>query len=233
MIGDGGAAVGGTGGSGTAAWTPKAVLWDLDGTLVDSDPMWVAAERRCAERHGVSWNDDLSLKMTAAPLPVCARVLREAGVDEPADAIVAALIDDVTTMYVVGEGIPWTPGAWDLLVALRGAGIPSVLVTGSPRSLAERVVAAAPAGAFVGAVAGDDEGIAHKPDPAPYLAGARLAGADPRDCLVLEDSDGGARAGIAAGARVVGVEACARTPLPRDAGYPVIASLRGLASTSA
>lgn len=209
-------------------WMPKAVLWDLDGTLVDSDPMWVAAERRCAERHGVAWSEDLSLMMTAAPLPVCARVLRGAGVDETDDAIIAGLVDDVTAMYAAGEGIPWTPGAWDLLVSLRDAGIPSVLVTGSPRSLAERVVAAAPAGAFVGAVAGDDEGVAHKPDPAPYLAGARLARVDPRDCLVLEDSAGGACAGLAAGARVVGVDACARTPLPRDAGYPVVASLREL-----
>ncbi|WP_190973655.1 HAD family hydrolase [Bifidobacterium callitrichos] len=214
---------------GAGGFTPQAVLWDLDGTLVDSDPMWVAAERRCAERHGVTWNDALSRAMTAAPLPVCARVLREAGVPLDADRIIRELIDDVTAMYEAGAvrhaaGVPWTPGAWAMMLALRGAGIPSVLVTGSPRSLGERVIAAAPDGVFVGLVAGDD-GLAHKPDPAPYLAGARLAGVDPRDCLVFEDSASGLTAAFAAGAHAVGVEACARVPLPRDMGCPVVASL--------
>lgn len=228
-----------------SAFAPKAVLWDLDGTLVDSDPMWVEAERRCAERHGVAWNDDLSRAMTAAPLPVCARVLREAGVRLDADRIICELIDDVTTMYETGAGamgdgcmatdaamdgdgrtagVPWTPGAWAMMLALREAGIPSVLVTGSPRSLGERVIAAAPDGVFVGLVAGDD-GLAHKPDPAPYLAGARLACEDPRDCLVFEDSASGLTAALAVGAHAVGVEACARVPLPRDLGCPVVDSL--------
>ncbi|PLS29322.1 HAD family hydrolase [Bifidobacterium parmae] len=216
----------------------RAVLWDLDGTLVDSDPMWVEAERRCAERHGVAWSDALSRAMTAAPLPVCARVLREAGVGESAETVIRGLVADVTAMYEAGAGsgadrgaggssIPWTPGAWDLMLALRAASVPSVLVTGSPRSLGERVIAAAPAGVFAGLVAGDD-GLAHKPDPAPYLAGARLAGADPRYCLVFEDSAGGLTAALAAGAQAVGVEACARVPLPRDLGCPIVESLEGI-----
>ncbi|PST46780.1 hypothetical protein CPA40_03720 [Bifidobacterium callitrichos] len=214
---------------GAGGFTPQAVLWDLDGTLVDSDPMWVAAERQCAERHGVTWNDALSRAMTAAPLPVCAQVLREAGVRLDADRIIRELIDDVTVRYEAGAGshatgVPWAPGAWAMMLALCGAGIPSVLVTGSPRSLGERVIAAAPAGTFVGLVAGDD-GLAHKPDPAPYLAGARLAGVDPRDCLVFEDSASGLTAALAAGAQAVGVEACARVPLPRDLGCPVAPSL--------
>ncbi|KFI52581.1 HAD family hydrolase [Bifidobacterium biavatii] len=154
----------------------RAVLWDLDGTLVDSDPMWVAAERRCAERHGVTWSDGLSRRLTAAPLPVCARVLREAGVNETDDRIIDSLIADVTRQYdLFPDSVPWTPGAWDLMTALVREGIPSVLVTGSPRSLAERVVVAAPVGTFVGIVSGDDA-LAHKPDPAPYAAGVRVAG---------------------------------------------------------
>lgn len=206
-------------------FTPKAVLWDLDGTLVDSDPLWVTAERHCAERCGVPWSDDLSLKMTAAPLPVCAAVLQDAGVSLDAATIIDGLVADVTAMY--GDDVPWTPGAWDMLTELRSRGIPSVLVTGSPRSLAERVVDAAPYGSFVGIVSGDDD-IAHKPDPAPYLRGAWLAGASPRECLVFEDSVSGITAALAAGAHAVGVDACARVPLPHDAGYPVIASLREL-----
>ncbi|KFI98701.1 HAD family hydrolase [Bifidobacterium stellenboschense] len=225
--------------AGGHTYETRAVLWDLDGTLVDSDPMWVEAERRCAERHGVAWSDALSRAMTAAPLPVCARVLREAGVGESADAVIRGLVADVTAMYEAGAGrgagngasIPWTPGAGDLMLALRAASVPSVLVTGSPRSLGERVIAAAPAGVFAGLVAGDD-GLAHKPDPAPYLAGARLAGADPRDCLVFEDSAGGLTAALAAGAHAVGVEACARVPLPRGMGCPIVESLEEISSAT-
>ncbi|MBT1161501.1 MULTISPECIES: HAD family hydrolase [Bifidobacterium] len=205
------------------SFTPKAVLWDLDGTLVDSDPLWVAAERHCAERCGVPWNEELSLKMTAAPLPVCAAVLQDAGVSLDETTIIGELVADVTAMY--GSDVPWTPGAWDMLLDLRSCGIPSVLVTGSPRSLAEHVVDAAPHGSFVGIVSGDDD-IAHKPDPAPYLRGARLAGVPPRECLVFEDSVSGIASALAAGAHAIGVNACARVPLPDDADYPVLDSLR-------
>ncbi|MBW3093610.1 HAD family phosphatase [Bifidobacterium sp. 82T10] len=219
--------------SGVSGVTVRAVLWDLDGTLVDSDPMWVAAERRCAERHGVAWSDGLSRRLTAAPLPVCACVLREAGVQETDDRIIDALIADVTGQYDrFPASVPWTPGAWELMTALVRAGIPSVLVTGSPRSLAERVVAAAPGGAFVGIVSGDDA-LAHKPDPAPYAAGVRLlgGGVSPGECLAFEDSASGIASAKAAGVRVIGVSACARVPLdPATVGCPVVDDLRALGS---
>lgn len=201
----------------------RAVLWDLDGTLVDSDPLWVAAEQHCAERHGVPWSEELSLTMTAAPLPVCAKVLQEAGVKLDAAAIINTLVADVTEMY--GETVPWAPGAWDVLTAFHTLGIPSVLVTGSPLSLAARVVSAASQGAFAGVVSGDDD-IPHKPDPAPYLRGAELAGVPACDCLVFEDSVTGITAALAAGAHAIGVNACARTPLPSDAEYLILDSLR-------
>ena len=246
------------------AW--RAVLWDLDGTLADTDPMWVEAERRCATRHGIAWTDELSLRMTGASLPTCARILRQAGVGLPAERLIQELVEDMHVMYdeyaeraessgAIGydgraeifeadagfsgtrhetaeakpmrDAVPWAPGAYDLLQRLHEFSIPSILVTGSSRSLAERVLAATPYGTFTGCVAGDD-GVAHKPDPAPYLAAARLAGLPPEACLAFEDSAGGVASALAAGVHVVGVNACARISLPDDIGCAVIPALTAI-----
>ncbi|MBT1175699.1 HAD family phosphatase [Bifidobacterium sp. LC6] len=185
----------------------KAVLWDLDGTLIDSDPYWVTAERALLESYGGTWNDALAEAMQGASLPVLTRLLRERGVALPADEIVQVLTDEV--MRMESEHLPWVEGAQELLTQLAAAAIPSVLVTGSPRVIADNVLRQAPAGAFIGAISGSD-GLPPKPSPEPYLSAARMADVTMRDCVIFEDSLPGLTAAHASGAVVVAVTGHAR-----------------------
>ena len=110
--------------------------------------------------------------------------------------------------YVTDEEkkqLPWIPGVRRLLEQLRDAGIPSMLVTTSPRDLAENLIAQAPEGTFAGYVCGDDD-VAKKPDPAPYeLAAAKLGIPDVLlpCCVAFEDSMSGRTSAAAAGMTTV------------------------------
>lgn len=201
---------------------PKAVLWDLDGTLVNSDPLWTAAERECVTSHGGTWTDTIADSLAGASLTTCAQVLRNAGVPLSDDEIIPELVHSVVRKY--GDSVPWVPGAVKLLAAFRDAGVPSVLVTGSPRVLAERVLAAAPEGAFIGCVTGDDD-VRDKPDPEPYVRGASLANVEPGECVAFEDSATGLTSAIASGAYAVAVRAHARNPVPESADHITVDSL--------
>ena len=226
-----------------------AVLWDMDGTLIDSDRLWLAAERDLyraeaagrAEADGGRPPAELPAELPAeaeralegASLPECARVLRAVGVPLPAGVIADRLVSAVERALAGDDAlaIPWAAGAVPLLESLAAAGVPSVLVTGTPMRIVRHVLAAAPAGAFLSAVDGDSP-LPAKPAPDRYLAAACLAGAGIRDCLVFEDSGTGIRAGLAAGARVVAVTALARTPAPPSPRYRRIPDFRGLTAAA-
>lgn len=182
---------------------PAAVLFDMDGTLVDTEPYWIDCEYALVDEHGGTWSDRHAHALVGNPLLVSARYIREhGGVDLPPEEIVERLLDGVVER--VRRGIPWQPGAHDLLAALNAAGVPCGLVTMSYRRLAEAVLADLPGGTFDVVVAGDevDRG---KPHPEPYLTAAARLGVDPRSCLVIEDSPTGIASGLAAGCTVVGV----------------------------
>ena len=103
---------------------PAAVLWDMDGTIIDTEPYWIAAEMHLAEQHGGTWTHDDALTLIGQAIPKSAAVLQErAGVHGTIDEIVDELI------RLVGEqmrahGVPWQPGARDLLASVRDAGVP-------------------------------------------------------------------------------------------------------------
>lgn len=169
----------------TAAPTlPDAVLWDMDGTLVDTEPHWFAAEGHLMRAHGLPWSDEDSLALVGGDLEVSAAIMAAAGlplsVRETVDALCAHVAEGVRRELIL------RPGALELLVALRRAGIPTALVTNSEAPVAdvvvEKLTAIAAAGAdpatawngplFDVTVTGDIA-LPVKPDPAPYVFAAR------------------------------------------------------------
>jgi HAD superfamily hydrolase (TIGR01509 family) len=208
---------------GRAPDLPAAVLWDMDGTLIDSEPYWIAAEMELVEAHGGVWSHQDAVGLIGSALPDAARILRSHGVDLDGVQITDFLLHRV--VQEVTRAAPWQPGALGLLTALAAAGVPCALVTSSYRMLTASLVAAAPAGVFGAVVAGDD--VTHgKPHPEPYLRAAALLGVDPRDCVAIEDSPPGIRSARASGARTIGVQVM--VPVAREPGLSRVASLTDL-----
>lgn len=203
---------------------PAAVLLDLDGTLIDSEPVWMAQEHALVAEFGGSWSDEQAASMVGNPLPVSAARLRlEGGVRLTDEEIVDRLLGEVVA--AVRRSVPWQPGARRLIDALGAAGVPLALVTMSYRSLASTVVDALPEGTFGAVVAGDE--VTHgKPHPEPYLTAVAALGVRPQHCVVIEDSETGVRSGLAAGCAVVGVPHVAQ--LPPDLPVTVVPDLVGL-----
>lgn len=203
---------------------PAAVLWDMDGTLVDTEPHWIAAETALLGRYGATWSHEQALQLVGSALPDSGRVLADhlqaqTGVRLDPATVVAELIEAVIAQ--VTAAVVWRPGAVELLTSLGAAGVPCALVTMSYRSLADTVAAMLP-GAFAVVVAGDevDRG---KPAPDPYLRAAQLLGVEIGRCVVIEDSPTGVASGEAAAARVL---ACPHmVDIPAAAGRSRVGSL--------
>ena len=144
----------------------KAVFWDLDGTLIDSEPLWHDGEIEIAHNNGGEWNEDLGWECSGTPVPHVAEVMIAHGCTLSVPEIDKQLKDYVFKAEV--ERLPWIPGVQDVLHSLKEADIPSMLVTTSPRRMAENIMKQAD-GLLAGYVCGDDP-YEHKPSPAPYLA---------------------------------------------------------------
>ncbi len=207
---------------------PLALLWDMDGTLVDTEPSWFAAEHALVAEHGGTWSDEDASSLVGNDLLTSAAVLRErGGVDLPARELVERLSADVSER--VRADPPWRPGARELLEAARSEGLPCALVTASWRPLVDAVLAGLPEDTFAAIVTGDvvDRG---KPDPEPYATGAAMLGVDPARCLALEDSLAGVTSALAAGVATVGITNHVALPTGADApaGLRVVSTLEGL-----
>ncbi len=182
---------------------PAAVLWDMDGTLVDTEPYWIRAEHDIVEEHGGTWSDEFAHQLVGNDLMVSAQFIRD---NSPITWDPVRIVDELLARVVsqVREHVPWRPGARELLAALGDAGVPNALVTMSWRSLADAVVEALPAGSFAVVVTGDE--VPHgKPHPAPYHRAAVLLGVQPGACVAIEDSPTGVRSAVAAGVPTVAV----------------------------
>lgn len=175
----------------------------MDGTLVDTEPYWMAAETALVESFGGKWTHEDALQLVGNGLIDSAIILQNAGVDMDAESIISLLTDGVQHALRT-QGVPFRPGARELLQDLKSVGIPTGLVTMSLRRMALSVVDLIEFEAFDIVVAGDD--VTHpKPHPEPYLHAASLLEIDITDAVVIEDSPTGLRAGIASGAVALGV----------------------------
>jgi HAD superfamily hydrolase (TIGR01509 family) len=191
---------------------PAAVLWDMDGTLVDTEPYWMEAEFELADRFGGEWSHEHGLNLVGNDLLESGRYIREhmfpdAASDgarlEPAE-IVETLLDGVVAR--VERQVPWRPGAVELLLALREAGVPCALVTMSYRRFVAPILDHLPEGTFSELITGDAV-TRGKPHPEPYLKAAAALGVRPADCVAIEDSNTGTRSAEDAGCTVLVVPA--------------------------
>ncbi|QIM17401.1 HAD family phosphatase [Leucobacter insecticola] len=175
----------------------------MDGTVIDSEPHWLAAELRMLSRYGIELKAETRDRLVGSGLTAAAKLFQDLGVPLEIDEIIAEWADAVIA-ELRGGATEWRPGALELLTSLAEAGIPSALVTMATRRIADAVVAMLPPGTFVGIVAGD-EVAREKPDPDPYLRGAAMLGVQIEDCLAIEDSPNGLRSAHASGAIAIGV----------------------------
>ena len=195
----------------------------MDGTLIDSEPYWVAAETEMVTSWGGEWTYEDGLQLVGNGLSTSALILQSRGVGLSVDEIIAHLTDRVVGR--MAERMPWRPGARELLRSVHDAGIPMALVTMSFRRMALDVADAIGFPAFEVIVAGDD--VEHaKPHPEPYLRAAAALGVDPADCLAFEDSEPGVASAVASGARVIAIPL--HVPLPPSPAYELWRGLEGV-----
>ena len=203
---------------------PAAVLWDMDGTLVDTEPYWFEAEFELVAEFDGTWTEADARSVVGFDLLDSAHELRtRGGVRLEPVQVVDRLLDGVIAR--VARELPWRPGAPELLAACVAEEIPCVLVTMSWRRLAEAVIAAAASGSFVASITGD-EVTNGKPDPEPYLAAAAVLGVDPAECVAIEDSPTGVASALAAGCATLGVPHV--VPVAAAPGLTLVDSLVGV-----
>jgi HAD superfamily hydrolase (TIGR01509 family) len=204
---------------------PAAVLWDMDGTLVDTEPYWMECEFELAERYGGTWSREHALALVGGDLIDSATYMRaNMGIDRTPLQIVEELLDGVVQR--VEQEVPWRPGARELLASLRELEVPCALVTMSWRRFVEPVIRSLPEGSFDVLVCGDEVSRG-KPHPEPYLRAAELVGLAPEQTLAIEDSPTGAASAAAAGCRVLVVPS--HVAVPPGERQVLLESLVGLA----
>jgi HAD superfamily hydrolase (TIGR01509 family) len=202
--------------------TPSALLWDLDGTIVDSEDYWIQAEVELAEQFNAQWTHEDGMIQVGQGLPVTAAAMQNKGVDLSIQEIIDFLAVRVGSL--LSESVPWRPGALEMLQAATAAGIPQAMVTMSVHSIAESVAAKVPGVTFDLLVTGDR--VPHqKPHPVAYQMAAEGLGYAPTDCLAFEDSPSGMRSAHDAGAALIGIKHL--VPLDSSVGTTIWNSLSG------
>ena len=180
---------------------PAAVLWDMDGTLVDTEPYWIDTEYALAEKYGGTWSHEHAMNLVGSALLDSGDYIRvHMGIDRTPQQIVDELLDGVVAR--VEEEVPWRPGARELLDDLVANGIPCALVTMSWQRFVDPILRRLPEDTFATVVTGDRVEFG-KPHPEPYLTAAAELGVAPEDCVAVEDSNTGAKSAVAAGCRTL------------------------------
>jgi HAD superfamily hydrolase (TIGR01509 family) len=199
----------------------QAVMFDMDGLLVDTEPLWYEVESAVMARLGGDWGPADQQELVGGSLERTLDYLLARATRPQRRETVAGWMVDGMVELLDSRPIMALPGALRLLAEVAAAGVPHALVTSSERVIMAAVLRQLQV-SFPVTVCGEDV-AATKPDPEPYLRAAGRLGADPRRCAALEDSPNGVAAAEAAGCLTVAVPNL--VPIPPADGRIVVASL--------
>ncbi len=203
---------------------PAAVLFDMDGTLIDSEHHWLSSEQELAASWGANWTSDDGEALIGMSLYQSTKLIKEKlGIDLTPDQITEILTDAVIAK--LDAQIVWRPGVLELMADLKANGVKTALVTMSMRRMALSVAAKLPVGEFDVVVAGDDV-TNGKPHPEPYLLAAEQLGVSVKDCIAFEDSVTGLTSAEASGAIAIGIPNIVQ--LPEQEGRLIWPTLQGV-----
>jgi len=181
----------------------SAILFDMDGTLIDSEPLWLKAEIEVMAEVGCHWDEQDQINCLGGPAERTERYMQERSQNIKPYGYFINRLHEVMRARITNE-LDLIPNALSLLKECKDAGIKTALVTASSRDLMTIVLKRFPIGTFDVIVSGDDVEKS-KPDPAPYLLAAKQLSVDILKCLVLEDSLTGVQSGLSSGAKVIGI----------------------------
>jgi HAD superfamily hydrolase (TIGR01509 family) len=198
-----------------------AVLFDMDGLLVDTEPLWFETETEVMARLGAPWTVEDQERLLGGSMEhtvgyLLAKATRPATPPEVARWMMDGMLSRAAAGRVVVR-----PGARELLAEVAAAAIPYALVTSSEREFAEAVIRGT--GFRFPVTVTADESAATKPAPDPYLLAAKLLGVPAEQCVALEDSPNGVISATTAGCRVIAVPSL--LPIPPAQGRLVVPSL--------
>jgi HAD superfamily hydrolase (TIGR01509 family) len=198
-----------------------AVLFDMDGLLVDTEPLWFETETEVMGRLGAPWSKEDQERLLGGSMEkTVAYLLSKATRPVPAAEIAGWMLEGMLKRAAEGR-IVVQPGARELLAEVAASGVPYALVTSSEREFAEAVLTGT-GFRFPVTVTGDDV-LRTKPAPDPYLHAAKLLNAPPERCVALEDSPNGVASATAANCKVIAVPSL--LPVPPAGGRLIVSSL--------
>jgi HAD superfamily hydrolase (TIGR01509 family) len=206
----------------------EAVVFDLDGVLVQSEELWDAARKELAKQHDVEWPGDATDAMMGMSSKEWSRYMHdEVGVPEPPDEINRKVLAWVEKRY--REDLPWIPGAREA-VRRMGGDFPLGLATSSNREIIDIVVEVGGFEELLKVTVSSEEVDKGKPAPDVYLEATSRMGVDPRKTAAVEDSTNGLLAASAAGMRVIAIPNDAHPPAKEglDAADVVLDSIEDL-----
>jgi HAD superfamily hydrolase (TIGR01509 family) len=199
----------------------EAVLFDMDGLLVDTEPLWFETETEVMARLGAPWTvEDQERLLGGSMEHTVGYLLAKATRPATPPEVARWMMDGMLSRAAAGR-VMVRPGARELLAEVAAAAIPYALVTSSEREFAEAVIKGA--GFRFPVMVTADESAATKPAPDPYLLAAKLLGVPPEQCVALEDSPNGVISATAAGCRVIAVPSL--LAIPPASGRLVVSSL--------
>jgi HAD superfamily hydrolase (TIGR01509 family) len=188
----------------------SAILFDMDGTLIDSEPLWLEAEIEIMEELGCNWDQQDQINCLGGPIDKTENYMQDRSNNIKPFGYFTKKLDDVMEQKLSTK-LDLIPNALEIINECKRSELKIALVTASSGRLMRAVLKRFPIGIFDTVVSYDDVERS-KPDPEPYLLAAKTLGVDITNCVVLEDSLTGVQSGLSAGAQVIGIPHLVKMP---------------------